>query len=183
MKYKNTLKGGLFAFFMAVAIVSATAEHQEGAVTRVSRSGSYLVRLRVYVDTTGNRMADTVLQFFDPEKDYVASNLEAFIERGMRVTFDDNDYFIEDNMKFVAGNNTKTIDGDNMLVFFPNERGQFKYAAAEYDAQQRQNSMPQSRGSEHRSGDRPVVAYTPALQARFDKARRELELAGLTRET
>jgi len=162
---KRTLLLLLFALAVQMGI---SAEHQEGAVTRVSRFGGSLVRLRVYVDTTGNRMADTVLQFFDPEKDYVARNLESFIERGMRVTFDDNDYFIQDNMKFVGGSNTKTIDGDNMLVFFPNERERFKYAAAEYD---RLRSQSNTGGSPDGTSMANLPPASPTLI--FQKRERE----------
>jgi hypothetical protein len=132
MNHRNFLKCGLLALLIITNVVNAVAEHQEGSVTRVARWGGNLVRLRVFVDTTGNRIPDTILQFLDPGRDYVAQNLEAFIERGMKVTFDDDGYFVEENMKIVSGHNTKTIDGDNMIIFFPNERERFKFAIQDF---------------------------------------------------
>ena len=119
----------LALFMFMGGISNVTADPHEGVVVSVHRHGGNLVRLRVYVDTTGNRIADTVLMFLDPASNAIARNIEMFIEKGMRVTFDDNDFFIEDNMKFVAGSNTITIDGTNMIELFPNEAARFKFAA------------------------------------------------------
>ena len=128
---------GLKVFLMSIlmAFIAGTytfAEHQEGVVTNVRKQlvfGGDQMRLWVYVDTDSNRIADTILAFPDPRTNSMSGNLETFIEKGMSITFDDNAFFIENNMKRVDGNNTKTIDGTNMLDLFPNEAERFKFAA------------------------------------------------------
>jgi hypothetical protein len=137
MKHKNILKSALLVFLMAVLVANAAAEHKEGVVTSVRRYSWGLAGdlLNVLVDTTGNRIADTILEFDDPRTSSMEANLEVFIERGMKITFDDEGFFIYNDMKTVNGKNTKTIDGSNMLELFPAERERFKFAAQEYDRQ------------------------------------------------
>jgi hypothetical protein len=142
MKNENMLKSTLFVFLIAALVANAAAEHQEGAVSSVRWqpiAGGNLLQLHVLLDTTGNRIADTILRFRD---DYVADNLKIFIEKGMIATFDDEDYEIYNGMKYVGGINTKTLDGSNMLELFPAERERFKFAAQEYDRQKA--ATPQS---------------------------------------
>jgi hypothetical protein len=131
MNIKNKLRTALFMFLVTTLATSAFAEHKEGAIIGMRNQpvgGGHQMRLYVYVDTIGNKIADTVLVFFDPRTNSTSANLEMFIERGMSVIFDDEGFFIENDMKMIGGSN-KTIDDINMLDLFPNEEARFKFAA------------------------------------------------------
>ncbi|MCL2808931.1 MAG: hypothetical protein FWD24_02560 [Treponema sp.] len=163
----------VFAFFNVIADLDA--ETRKGIIRNIERifipaTGHHLA---LDIDTTGNRIPDTTLVFLDPVLYPLARHIRDFVERGMEVIFDDEGHSIGRNsgIMIVNGDNTISIDGDNMIFLFPNERERFKHAARVYD---RQSNLPQDRGSNSRPEDRPVLAYTPAVQARIDKARREI---------
>jgi|GEM_PF-3813385 len=130
---KQLLGGILVVFMLAGGIVKAYAEELRGIVTRteVGFLGDGRKRLLVYLDTTGNRIPDTDLRFPDPILNVLSKNLEAFIEKGMVVVFDDQGIITYSNgNRGVDGDNTISIDGVNMLDLFPNEAARFKFAAA-----------------------------------------------------
>ena len=161
MKMPLGMKRVLLLVLLALAAgANAFAEHQEGVVTNVRRLPSGLAGtfLNVHIDTDGNRMADTILEFGDPRVNgSIAQNLEVFVERGMIITFDDTGFFIDGNMKLVNGNNTKTIDGSNMLDLFPNEAARFKYAAeARQRAQTQATQSPPTPAAQETAEERRI---------------------------
>jgi hypothetical protein len=139
MNHKNIFKSALFVFLMSALVAYATTEEKKGTIRSaemVRLGGGVAERLVLRVDTTGNRIADTDLHFLDPFFDSTSKNLQAFVERGMVIMFDDEGFSTyDDGSRRVDGFNTISIDGDNMIFLFPAERERFKFAAREYDRQ------------------------------------------------
>jgi hypothetical protein len=169
MKQRNILKGGLFTLLMMALVANAAAEQRRGILTRTEVEGH---RYFLHLDTTGNRITDTYLTFNHPQLDALSNNLETFLEKGMEIVFDDQGAITSTatGNKQINGNNTISIDGDNMIFLFPNERERFKFAAQEYDRQRA--AANQSNAGEPK--DRPIVSYSLTFQTVLAKARREL---------
>jgi len=122
-----------------VLITQATAEIREGIIIRTEidfLGNGISKRLFVLADTTGNRIPNTYLEFPDPTINALSRNLEAFVERGMTIIFDDEGILTFANgNSAVSGDNTISIDGVNMIDLFPAERARFRFAAQAYDRQ------------------------------------------------
>ena len=141
----------LLSILMALVVVHGIfAKERQGIVRNISHEtlaagGS---RLFIDVDTTGNRIPDISLIFPSPNMDSVSRNLQAFLERGMLIVFDDEGHKVFRNGDIqVDGFNTISIDGSNMLTLFPNEAARFKFAA---EAQRRTQAPAQSQSAEER---------------------------------
>jgi len=133
MNIKNMLRNALVVFLFSASLVNATAEEKKGTIRNVEVFSVPIpgvpAKLEISVDTTGNRIPDHVLTFPDPAWGW-SRDLRVFAERGMEIIFDNEGSIVApDGIIIVNGDNTKSIDGVNMLDLFPNEAARFKFAA------------------------------------------------------
>ena len=123
---------GLKIVLMALFVQGIFAEVKRGIVIKIGVEplGNNELRLFIDLDTDGNRIADTYLVFPNPRHSALSRNIEAFLEKGMEVVFDDEGHRILRNGNIqLDGDNTISMDGVNMIDLFPNETERFKFAA------------------------------------------------------
>ena len=160
MKMPMGMKIALIAVVMAFG-AKADATEREGTVIRagIETLGDGIQRRLVFrVDTTGNRMPDTALVFPSPSSDYISRDLQGFVERGMRIVFDDEGYRVLPNGNTqVDGFNAISIDGSNMIDLFPNEAARFKYATtARQRAQTQATQSPPAPATQETAEERRI---------------------------
>ena len=129
---KTGIQKALFVFLMAIVANELSATEIRGIIRSVDIEPIFDGKsLFIKVDTTGNRIPDTLLSFPDPVINPTARAIQQFAERGMEIVFDDEGAMtLRSGNKQISGYNTISIDGDNMIFLFPNERNRFKFAAA-----------------------------------------------------
>ena len=124
---KRLNKTGLFlAVFLFMGAGMAFSGEKTGTVimktSSVDRKGR--TDIKVYLDTTGNGMTDTMLSFQianGKEQTVALEGLEDLIQEGSRITFDDT------NMQSPAGfykliiwHDLITVDGRLLIQLYPN---------------------------------------------------------------
>jgi hypothetical protein len=135
---KQMLVSILTLFMLVVGIDKAMSEEKRGIIRDISTVilASGQGRLVLAVDTTGNRIPDTHLFFQHPVLSTLSQNIQIFSEIGMIVIFnDDGGQVYPNGITQIDGFNIISIDGDNMIFLFPNERENFKFATQAYDRQ------------------------------------------------
>jgi hypothetical protein len=131
----------LVVFLLIGRITKTGAEERKGTIRSIDEivlsSGAH--RLSLSVDTTGNRIANAYILFPSPYDSAISKNLQQFVERGMEIIFDDEGHMVLYNGDIqVNGDNTISIDGDNMIFLFPNEENRFKFAVQVYDRRRKE---------------------------------------------
>jgi hypothetical protein len=125
MKRLNKI-GLFFTVFLFMGVGMAFAGEKTGTVIMKTSSVDKKGRtdVKVYLDTTGNGMTDTMLGFQienGKEQTVVLEGLEDLIQEGSRITFDDT------NMQSPAGfykliiwHDLITVNGKMLIQLYPN---------------------------------------------------------------
>ncbi|GHU24321.1 hypothetical protein FACS1894172_15840 [Spirochaetia bacterium] len=125
MKRLNKI-GLILTVFLLMGISVAFAGEKTGTVTMKTSSVDKKGRtdIKVYLDTTGNGMTDTMLSFqiVDGKEHTVAlEGLEDLIQEGSRITFDDTNMQSPTGFyKLIIWHDLITIDGKSLIQLYPN---------------------------------------------------------------
>ncbi|GHV93407.1 hypothetical protein AGMMS50268_39100 [Spirochaetia bacterium] len=125
MKRLNKI-GLILTIFLFMSVSAALAGEKTGTVTMKTSSVDKKGRMdiKIYLDTSGNGITDTMLSFkIEDGKEHTVAleGLEDLIQEGSRITFDDTNMQSPTGFyKLIIWHDLISIDGRLLIQLYPN---------------------------------------------------------------